>query len=220
MKPFTLLMLFSVLSAQAGVVFKYPWKKRVITTCYAQGESEVRNIGVLRTHIYDWSEEEKSTLENMLPQEYSYSRTGISFSGFRDCRNDQRADIILFKARNGGLLGGQASIGQKNPGYVQGYPEARGYVLLYDLNRTNITHEFGHVLGLQHEHLHPDAFTEDPNCLRRILNAPAKRSEHYTYTPYNRQSVMNYCLTSAAGGDDVGLDSEDIRNLLNLYPKD
>lgn len=212
-------LLFLVMhSTHAGVLWKYPWQKKNLTTCYAKAEVDIRNIGVLRTHIFDWSQSEKDTLEMILAQEYSPERTGIHFSGFKDCDDVQSADLVLFKARDGGLLGGQASIGPKRRGYVAGYPMVQGYVLLYDLNRTNITHEFGHVAGLQHEHLHPEAFTEDPGCLRRILNAPAKSSEHYSYTPYNRTSVMNYCHTSAPGGDNVGLDPEDIRNLTHLYP--
>lgn len=218
MKGFLFLLTFFSFAIQAGVIWKYPWQKKNLTTCYAKAEAEIRNIGALRTHIFNWSEEEKETLERLLAQEYSRSRTGISFSSFKDCEQSPNSDIVLFKARNGGLLGGQASIGPKRKGYVEGFPSAHGYVLLYDLNLTNVTHEFGHVLGLQHEHLHPEAFDEDPNCLRRILNAPAKLSEHYTYTPYNRTSIMNYCYTSAEGGDKIGLDAEDLENLRRLYP--
>lgn len=211
-------LLFLVMhSTHAGVIWKYPWQTKKISTCFAKEEKQIRDIGVLRTHIFNWSAEEKETLKALLAQEYSIERTGIEFGGFKDCEEFPKADIVLFKARDGGLLGGQASIGPKRKGYVAGYPEVRGYVLLYELNLTNVTHEFGHVLGLQHEHLHPQAFDEDPSCLRRILNNPSKVSEHYTYTPYNRTSIMNYCHTSAPGGDNLGLDNEDIKNLRNLY---
>lgn len=211
-------LLFLVMnSTHAGVVWKYPWQTKKISTCFTRAEAKIRDIGVLRTEIHDWSSEEKETLKQLLSQEYSIERTGVEFVGFKDCDAHPQADIVLFKARNGGLLGGQASVGPKRKGYVEGYPNARGYVLLYDLNLTNVTHEFGHVLGLQHEHLHPQAFDEDPSCLRRILNKPAKVSEHYTYTPYNRTSIMNYCHTSAPGGSNLGLDQEDIENLRTIY---
>ncbi len=214
------ILLISLISSSvsAGVIWKYPWQQKRISTCFTKAETKIRDIGVLRTHIHNWTPDEKETLQRLLAQEYSLKRTGIEFTGFENCDDDPKADIVLFKARNGGLLGGQASVGPKRKGFLEGYPLARGYVLLYDLNLTNITHEFGHVLGLQHEHLHPEAFDEDPGCLRRILNKPAKVSEHYIYTPYNRNSVMNYCHTSAPGGDQIGLDQEDIRNLRSIYP--
>jgi hypothetical protein len=218
MKTLAFLLVFCSLSSQAGVIWKYPWQKKSLTICYAKAEAAIRDIGVLRTHIFNWSVEEKETLERILAEEYSPSRTGIHFIGFQDCEKNPNAELVLFKARDGGLLGGQASIGPKRRGYVDGYPRAQGYVLLFELNRTNITHEFAHVAGLQHEHLHPEAFDSDPGCLRRILNSPAKVSEHYIYTPYSNDSVMNYCFTSSPGGDQVGLNSEDLINLRTLYP--
>jgi hypothetical protein len=70
-----------------------------------------------------------------------------------------------------------------------------------------VTHEFGHALGLQHEHQHPDAgipwdrektydyYARTGGLSRQEVDAnvfPFDRIPGQTYTPYDRQSVMHY----------------------------
>ncbi len=51
-------------------------------------------------------------------------------------------------------------------------------------------HEFGHAVGLRHEHAHPesecDLFNED-------LRRPGLPQDARAVTPYDRNSIMNYC---------------------------
>lgn len=70
-----------------------------------------------------------------------------------------------------------------------------------------VIHEFGHALGLNHEHQHPDAnipwdrektydyYARAAGLSRQDVDAnvlPLERIPGRTYTPYDRQSVMHY----------------------------
>ena len=72
-------------------------------------------------------------------------------------------------------------------------------------------HEFGHALGLEHEHQHPDANipwdrekTYKLYCSRfgwsraevDVNVLPLARNENLTYTPYDRHSIMHYKISS------------------------
>jgi hypothetical protein len=73
-----------------------------------------------------------------------------------------------------------------------------------------VIHEFGHALGLQHEHQHPDAnipWDRDKTYQvfaaqgfsRDKVNAhvfPLARETSLTYAPYDRHSVMHYEISN------------------------
>jgi hypothetical protein len=62
-------------------------------------------------------------------------------------------------------------------------------------------HEFGHLSGLRHEHLRPEA-RQDPNCSDliargKLLSPPEPVFETTTASgPYDPNSIMNYCWRS------------------------
>lgn len=75
-----------------------------------------------------------------------------------------------------------------------------------------VTHEFGHALGLYHEHQHPDAnipwdlektydhYARAVGFSRQDVDTnvlPLERVPDRTYTPYDRQSVMHYDVLNA-----------------------
>ncbi|MGH8384791.1 MAG: M12 family metallopeptidase [Pseudomonas sp.] len=70
-----------------------------------------------------------------------------------------------------------------------------------------VIHEFGHALGLNHEHQHPDAgipwdrekayfhFAASANLSKAEVDAnvfPRERNPDQIYTPYDRLSIMHY----------------------------
>jgi len=102
-----------------------------------------------------------------------------------------------------------------------------------------VLHEFGHVLGLHHEHQHPDASipwdlskvyawhlqqfgwnreTVDRNVL------PLPRSANYTYGDYDRYSVMHYSVSRETTlgnweqGENAVLSAKDIMAVRKAYP--
>ncbi|WLH66324.1 M12 family metallopeptidase [Pseudomonas sp. FP2309] len=102
-----------------------------------------------------------------------------------------------------------------------------------------VLHEFGHALGLEHEHQHPDrtldfntpktyTIYKDSTGLDKIkiyLNVLKKlnRAEH-TYSAYDANSIMHYNFPASvlwkqdATGDNLVLSEQDKAFLATLYP--
>lgn len=102
-----------------------------------------------------------------------------------------------------------------------------------------VIHEFGHALGMEHEHQHPDA-----NIPRDRKKAyvhfetvagfsggqvdpqvfPLERVPHRTYAPYDRQSVMHYHIyNELTVGDwhqpkNLNISNGDIAFMRKTYP--
>jgi len=75
-------------------------------------------------------------------------------------------------------------------------------------------HEFGHILGLLHEHEHPDAKEQSQSwCLHYKKNV--ERQKYYMYTPFDEDSVMNYC--TALRDSSSGLSPGDVEHIRELY---
>lgn len=102
-----------------------------------------------------------------------------------------------------------------------------------------VIHEFGHALGLHHEHQHPDAkipwdrektydyFARAASFSRQDVDAnvlPLERIPGRTYTPYDRQSVMHYdVLNDLTIGDwqqtaSMRISEGDIALMKKAYP--
>lgn len=86
-----------------------------------------------------------------------------------------------------------------------------GTALEDDVFETTVLHEFGHALGLHHEHQHPDAdipwdlekvyawYKEEFDWERDLVDSqvlPLPRSTYYTYGDYDPLSVMHYDIDS------------------------
>ncbi|UWF50472.1 M12 family metallopeptidase [Pseudomonas sp. N3-W] len=103
-----------------------------------------------------------------------------------------------------------------------------------------VIHEFGHALGLMHEHQHPDAnipwnkektytlYKLKFGWSKALVDAnlfPADRQSQQSYTPYDRHSVMHYPVSSdyTLGGWEQTLNTRlsaaDIAFAQKIYPK-
>jgi hypothetical protein len=101
-----------------------------------------------------------------------------------------------------------------------------------------VLHEFGHALGRVHEHQHPDAnipwdrektyqWFQRYGMSRELVDInvlPLERSAGFTYTPYDRYSVMHYAIPDECTlGDwhqplNTELSARDIAFALRAYP--
>ncbi|MBV6822458.1 M12 family metallopeptidase [Pseudomonas sp. PD9R] len=102
-----------------------------------------------------------------------------------------------------------------------------------------VMHEFGHALGLEHEHQHPDAsipwnkektyewFQRHNSMPKALVDAqifPRERNINLTYAPYDRHSVMHYAVPSECTlGDwhqplNTQLSAGDIAFARRIYP--
>lgn len=83
--------------------------------------------------------------------------------------------------------------------------------------RAIAAHEFGHVLGFQHEQLRSDA----PQACRDHLKARGEWEQVDTtptaLTPYDPDSIMNYC--NAFWNNNGALSANDITAVQILFPK-
>lgn len=182
------------------------------------------------------SADEKAAVRALITREFSAKRTGISFTGWHDCRpKNEKAQVYLFSlsARDEfietlinpalpPIPDGQGSLGQNGvreeytdihgvdgAGYRSKNTQKKSYVFLkrweYSMTRVqplerllyNALHEFGHLAGLRHEHIRPEA-QDDPYCA--LTGTDLRTTEHLvprltaeTFSTYDPYSIMNYC---------------------------
>ena len=89
-------------------------------------------------------------------------------------------------------------------------------------------HEFGHVLGLRHEHIRPEA-ANDPNCKIEHSDSDGREegfgaSANIGNRKYDSESIMNYCYRDAVNEGLVknylkGLSPNDVLLLKEMYPQ-
>lgn len=200
------------------------WKSHEVTACFAAGEKGIREGRDYVLRVRPWKESHKLLIKTWVLEEFTPERTGIHFTGFEDCEYLPNADLIIFHNKSGALRQqffggglGSAPLGA-NPGSVEGYPVASGFVSISSngVEKAVVIHEFGHSAGLAHEHLHPRAIEEEKGCY--AVPEEFKKLNYYTYREYDPESVMNYCRLAKRGGYKLGLSAGDVKLLRELYP--
>lgn len=85
-------------------------------------------------------------------------------------------------------------------------------------------HEFGHVAGLRHEHLHFADVPNDQKCNPQLIKkfeAEKPATSTHFYGDYDSYSVMNYCwynyIVKNGLSDEVKLSDGDIKTLRQMY---
>lgn len=205
-------------TAKAGVYLNSNlWPMHSLTACFGEKEDTPRfTENGRKLRIQKWKLEEQESIRAWITEAYNFESTGIYFTGWRDCAETVDPDVIIFIHSRplidffSGFSGTVNKVGY-HPGLVEGYPSAGNFVALArKISKGVAIHEFGHILGLAHEHNHPDA---EVDC---EFNSPFKeRHELLSYTEYDPDSVMSYCNLWSP---QPGLSDADSNLLKFLYP--
>lgn len=216
---FTLLFFLS-LSCSGGIIEpETKWKKLNVTICFAEStgdwQNQVQKERIEGMKFIPLSQEEKETVIRTIETEFSKERTSITFSGWKDCADTPSPDAIVSKAKITKFLGievagptfrGESSIGNDGDDLkaYQGTTGKRPLIILMDYTPVIIAHEFGHLAGLRHEHIHPQA-SHDQRCLRLFKLSPKSYGSYFekigdkfygstkVVTKYDPDSIMNDC---------------------------
>lgn len=216
-------LLLPVTHAMAGIATYNRWTISEINVCFADSETEYRVQG-MEGPKRDWKQKEKELVQKVLEEEYTSSRTGYTFVGFQDCQNTEKPNVVV-GVRKGlsphSIAGvkGVATTGMMGP-TITSYEGAQGAVILSPsgVSKTTITHEFGHILGLMHEHLHPNA-KAGTGSLCPYYSSDSEFKRNLIYTDFDETSVMNYCYTFGPKGWKSGLSLNDQALILDIFNK-
>jgi Dual-action HEIGH metallo-peptidase len=143
-------------------------------------------------------------------------RTVFRFTGFTYC-DEKKADVYVTVEQEGRPNAGVGVQGERgNNGYKGG---ARFFIGNNGRNypnyemKTIILHEFGHVMGLHHEHVR-----DDSTCNKEPGGASGSQlaSIAVKVGSYDKDSIMNYCKTGSARGE-LALSPGDITTVNTAY---
>ena len=194
---------------------------KIINFAYGTDLETVEKQGFM-PEFFDSSE--KATIRRMVNLNYTYVNTGIHFIGWKNCSRSPEADVVIMKAgkiprrfwfgKKPKFLG-QSTIGQngflgEDGGFRKGPKNFKSTVLLSVMHPMTIVHEFGHLAGLRHEHIRPEAKI-DSSCYyreRRMFGEGKIRSyiipepigpTAVLYSRYDSKSIMSYCIINNPG---------------------
>lgn len=183
----TFLILIAEVRALNVLEPEVAWSKRDIRVCFASFENlsqsllsrKLDRIDSRPEYFPDYTSEEKQIIKNVVSREFQKKNLGLSFVGWKDCKDEPYPDAQIFK-QNSPYSGytGMATIGEKGQLFQQEnfFGKSRlfyskletGLLPFVTLNfhsmnvgkmplKQNIEyvtlHEFGHLAGLRHEHV-------------------------------------------------------------------
>lgn len=203
-------------------VFK--WNKSNITVCWLNKERipyekfnqfQIKRLSTIEDSLITPQTSLKSFIQKTITEEFTKEKTGITFTGWKDCYNSGPVDTILLIGNDGSVNSttGTSNIGRGiSFGSTEVIPEGKyAYVYLnvfYKPGKIKITadnyykllaiHEFGHLAGLRHEHIRPEA-QKDYLCRdMELVEVPTRHTSFFS--TYDPSSIMNYCFNNFVQG--------------------
>lgn len=175
-----------------------PWYSPVIPVCWESDNPE-------DAQGRRWTEEAvKNTWEAV---------SSVDFTGWETCADDDytsvrilAADLAPLTQTTGRNLSGMPSGVILNFTFQEWGQGCAGY-MEYCIKALGV-HEFGHVLGLAHEHNRADI----PTACEEEPQGPMPS---YIVTKYDAESIMNYC--SEAWNNDGKLSALDVYGIRSIY---
>lgn len=195
------------------------WGHSQVKVCFANSNEDVigkvQENRLKKVKLLPFKELEKDIIVRTIENEYTKERTGIHFVGWEDCDKSSSSDAIISKAKSIRLLtfnivgptyAGDSSIGEDGDvdGRLTKKTGKTPFIAFTDFSPVTIAHEFGHLAGLRHEHIHTEA-AKDQKCLSLFQQSTAsynqfisRRVDRYmdytkNVTEYDKDSIMNYC---------------------------
>lgn len=211
-------------SESKGLVLNGPrWPNpQAIPVCWTNGDAIAGEV--------------KDMIRNLVQYEY-HRKTSLRFVRFDNCRDeDYNKEVIRVLIDNkhdwdnNSVTAGLSWLGPVSAGLGDYYHGTRATMVIefgrsgnfpqndlrnYLVNSIKYIslHEFGHAVGLNHEHHRTDA----PACGNESRLPP---SENWVYVGgYDHDSVMNYCKPGGRGADNPVLSAGDVAAVGFLYPK-
>lgn len=231
----TIVALSSALTHAAPVNLTEPdvgWSKKEVRVCFADSshlfKSRLYEKGVEQASLLPFTKAQKAAIKTVITQEYTLNRTGISYTGWKDCKQDPKSDAYLFRVIDPTIsFSGSATMGESGKiSFIDQGPESK-IVRAYRKDKeeaskpyvalnTNVmtgegaspiehlqlaaVHEFGHLSGLDHEHMDIDPENQrypDRNCDATGILIKESEIPYFStkkVSVYDTNSVMNYCF--------------------------
>ena len=213
------------------------WNKNKINVCFLDEQHQLEQTALGTTEESFKKNgftpafltlEEKEIIKTTINNTFYPSITGIHFVGWKNCSQESMIDVIIMKAgKVKGLIfnkkapfKGFASIGENGlltkEGYIGKKLESKALVALQVFDPAVIVHEFGHIAGLRHEHIHPEAKKIDSGCHSALYSKESPINDS-VLTTYDRASIMNYCRINNHYTKTSALSALDRETLLKIY---
>lgn len=239
-----LLVLHIILSASAQASVAEPqsaWKKKSVKVCWGSPlDAERADLPKLSKLMIEHSEYESFTssdkrqVQETITREYNLKNTGIELVGWEDCEESDSSEVIVFSEDLTkppkhltdlmfvASYHGCSSIGDESPGsllkrfvHIKKLPDYQLKLTSAQALDVIALHEFGHLVGLRHEHARRLDAMEDPNCYTQGIGLiEAMGTSAKLYSVYDPNSIMNYChaysLMNKTGNDFYVDDLSDV----------
>lgn len=215
-----------------GTIYRHSaWSKKGVRVCFGGSAhfeltdfprilapTKYRNQVTSDRILSEFPEKYRDTVRKVVETEYSPERTGLHFTGWKDCSESaSESDVVIFMSRPDLLteVEGWASIGEnldvldlKNK---RKRTRSKAFVFLRHPDEPKLLmtpeqllalvalHEFSHLAGLGHEHARVHVGQRDKNCASRWTPLqPQSLGQNVDFTgAYDPNSVTNYCWMNA-----------------------
>lgn len=177
---------------------------------------EVQMLAPLK-HYNAFTHAEKKAMQKMVDTEFKAERTGLSFKGWKDCKDTEGpVDLYILTSDKpvsalGARIFGKAEIGngtEYNSHAVRLVGDGPTHMFFakvpredgtidFELTKLYALHEFGHVAGLRHEHIRPEADLDELCELDGGAGTEAPGPLTENFSAYDSFSIMNYCFLHA-----------------------